>query len=234
MSLLKSNQLPSPLMPFSLADIERQAQAIIEQASKQAGEFLDKARDEAAALMVHGRELGLAQGHAEGVIHGRQEGRASGMVEAFNEYCVILSQLTETLASAAAEFDRRRQALEADAVREVVDLSLAIAQRITKLQGRLDGQVVMANVAEAMKLALHSADVRIAVNPAQKMLLNEALPKLKMQWPSLRHVEIVEDVSLAPGGCRIFTAQGQVDADMDSQLQRIAADLVPGGLEAKA
>jgi flagellar biosynthesis/type III secretory pathway protein FliH len=48
-----------------------------------------------------------------------------------------------------------------------------------------------------------------------------------MAWPQLKHIEIVHDASIAPGGCRIFTARGQVDGDLDTQLDRVIGELLP-------
>jgi flagellar biosynthesis/type III secretory pathway protein FliH len=79
-----------------------------------------------------------------------------------------------------------------------------------------------------MKLVVHAADLRIAVNPTQRETLAGALPRLSLQWPALAHVELLDDASIAPGGCRLYTRQGSVDADLDVQLRNIAADLVPG------
>jgi flagellar biosynthesis/type III secretory pathway protein FliH len=87
--------------------------------------------------------------------------------------------------------------------------------------------VLTENVRAAVKLVVHSADVRIAVHPTQKQSLTEALPQLRMQWPNLTHVEVIEDAEIAPGGCRVFTAAGQIDADLDCQIDRVAADLLP-------
>jgi len=36
---------------------------------------------------------------------------------------------------------------------------------------------------------------------------------------------------LAPGGCRIYTAQGEVDGDLDGQINRVVADLIPASTE---
>ncbi len=47
-----------------------------------------------------------------------------------------------------------------------------------------------------------------------------------MAWP-VGHVELVDDATLSPGGARIFTLGGMVDADLDVQIDRIVADLVP-------
>ena len=77
------------------------------------------------------------------------------------------------------------------------------------------------------KLVVKAADVRIAIHPSQRKTLDAALPRLALQWPSLSHVQIIEDPSIAPGGCRVFTEHGQVNADLDAQLDRIAGELLP-------
>jgi flagellar biosynthesis/type III secretory pathway protein FliH len=53
------------------------------------------------------------------------------------------------------------------------------------------------------------------------------LPLLRLEWPSLRHVELVEDATLSPGGCRVFTRGGRIDADLDEQLDRVIDELLP-------
>ena len=53
--------------------------------------------------------------------------------------------------------------------------------------------------------------------------------------PSYQPIVVVEDASLSPGGCRIFTNSGQIDGDLDGQIDRVAADLLPEeGSEAKS
>jgi flagellar assembly protein FliH len=96
----------------------------------------------------------------------------------------------------------------------------------------VDPDTLTENLAEAMKLVAHAADVRVAINPMQKSVLEAALPRLQLQWPELKHVELVEEATISPGGCRIFTARGHVDADLDAQLDRVVADLLPRDEEA--
>ena len=43
---------------------------------------------------------------------------------------------------------------------------------------------------------------------------------------------VVEDAALAPGGCRVHTRGGKIDASLDAQLDRITADLMPAPEEA--
>src|SRR5437763_396038 len=76
-------------------------------------------------------------------------------------------------------------------------------------------------------------DLRLAPHPLQIHVLTKARPKPPLRWPDLKHIELVEDETLAPGGCRIFTRHGRIDADLDGQLQRIAAELVPAPPDAQ-
>ncbi len=120
----------------------------------------------------------------------------------------------------------------------MLGLAIAIARRVTKRLGVLDGEVLTENVRAAMNMVVHSTDLRIALHPSQKQTFATALPQLKLEWPAFEHVEIVEDAELDPGGCRIFTRDGLVDADLNEQLNRIAAELLPapgtpGGAEAE-
>ena len=61
-------------------------------------------------------------------------------------------------------------------------------------------------------------------NPPDK---KKELPKLQLHWPNLKHVELVEDASVSPGGCRVMTRHGEVNAQIDTQLDRVIAELMP-------
>ena len=69
---------------------------------------------------------------------------------------------------------------------EVVRLAIAIADRVTKRRASLGPQVLTDNIIAAVKMVVHAADLRIAVNPAQRQTLLEILPKLAIEWPSAR------------------------------------------------
>jgi len=81
-----------------------------------------------------------------------------------------------------------------------------------------------------MTLAVHAADVRIALHPSQLQKLQQELPNLRLSWPQMKHVELVADESVAPGGVRIHSQHGQVDGQLDTQLDRIIRELMPGGV----
>lgn len=234
MALIKANDAPRALAPFSMKDIEKQARGMLLRARSQAEELLAAAQKEAEELRKQGKAQGLAEGKAEGLASGREEGIAAGREQALAEQKERLAALVETLVTGLTEFDRTRRELEEAGVRDVLELSIAIAERVTKRQGKLDASVAVLNAAEALKMVSHASDVRLAIHPDQKATLEDALPRLKLQWPTLKHVEIVADAMVTPGGCRLFTAQGEVDGDLDEQIKRVVSDLLPERQESLA
>jgi flagellar assembly protein FliH len=229
MPVIKSIHAPTSISPFSMKDIEAQARAILMRAQQQAEQLLAEAQVAADALKQEQKALGYAEGKQAGLDSGREEGKKTAHQQALNEHKQQFTQLIGALTAASKELNQSRKQLEAGAMTEVVKLAVSIARRVSKRYGELDPNVLTANVAEAMKLVVKSTDVRIAVHPTQQKTLAAVLPQLKLQWPALEHVAIAEDASISPGGCRIYAGQGQVDADLDTQVDRIAAELLPAG-----
>jgi flagellar assembly protein FliH len=227
MGLIKSFNTPTAMTRFSLADVERAAKNTLLRARQQAEQLLAAAQEEGETLKREAHAEGLARGHQEGTAQGLEQGRQAGHQQALNEHRAQLQQAVAALTKAATMLEAGRADLEATALTEVVKLSMAIARRVTKRQGMLDPQVLAGNLTEAMKLVIQSTDVRVAIHPSQRSTLDAALAQLRLQWPNLQHVKVIEESTLDPGGCRVFTEQGQVDADLAGQLDRIAAELLP-------
>jgi flagellar assembly protein FliH len=234
MGLIKSVNVPAAAASFSMRDIENHAKAILLRARQQAEALLVEAQREAEALKAAAHEEGLVEGRRDGLAKGKQEGAKAGAGQALAEHKAQLTAAVNALVATATQLEASRRDLEADGLKEVVALATAIARRVTKRQGMLDPGVLTENLNEAMKLVAHAADVRIALHPSQRKVLDETLPALRLAWPDLKHVELTEDPAVAPGGCRIFTARGQVDAELDAQLDRVVSDLLPSGAEAGA
>ena len=229
MGLIKAQHAPRELPPFSMRDIEQQAQEILLRARQKAEQLLAHAQVEAQKLRAQEKALGASEGREEGLRAGYEEGMASGTAQALDEHRASFTQLITALNEATQQIEQSRRQLEEEAMSEVVRLALAIADRVTKRRASIEPRVLTDNVVAAVKMVVHAADLRIAVNPSQRQTMLDILPKLAAQWPSLQHVELIEDAGVAVGGCRLQTRQGIVDADLNEQLNRIAAELVPSG-----
>ena len=234
MPLIKSINAPLNASPFSMRDIETQAKDLLLRARKQADALLQAAQQEAEVLKAAARTAGAAEGRSQGFAKGREEGFAAGRDAALAGHKAELLALIGALSGAATELDLARNHLQASALKDVLDLAIAIGERATKRMGRMDSSVAVNNTIEALKLVSHKSDLRIALHPTQKAIIAEILPRLQLQWPTLKHVELIEDDSILPGGCRVFTTQGSIDGDLNTQIDKIVADLLPQNQEVVA
>jgi flagellar assembly protein FliH len=225
MAVIKSTQPPQVLTPFTIHDMETQAQAMMDRARRAASLLLREAQRQGEELRSAAKAEGFTLGKKEGVAAGLIEGRKSGHEAALAEIRPKLTQTWNALTAAVDQLEASRIDLESAGITEVVNLAAAIARRVTKLQASIDPQVLIENLKEAMKIAVRAADVHVMIHPAQRQVLNEELPKLKMHWPQVKHVELIDDESVGLGGCRIMTRHGEVDAGIDEQLDRVIADL---------
>jgi flagellar assembly protein FliH len=227
MGLVKASAAPAGLSPFSMRDVEEQAKAMLVRARRAAEQLLVEAQREAAEMKRHAHAHGLAEGRVEGLNRGAAEGRAAGLQQALEEHRGQFTQAVGALGAAMTELDAARVRLESAALEEVVQLAIAVARRVTKRQGMIDPAVLAENLREAMNLVVHAGDVKVAIHPAQRAALEVALPAMRLEFPRLGHVELTDDPSIEPGGCRIYAGGGQIDATLDEQLDRVVADLLP-------
>ena len=223
MSLLRAASVPKSVVRYSLREFEAEARQRVEDARREAAEILATAQARAAELETAAREQARADGWRQGYEEGQQLGRAEALEQCGGDLrrsVAALAKLDESIESVRAE-------LETAALGDVVKLAVAIAERVTKRAGLIDPAVLTENVREALKLAVRGGNVRVAIHPRQRELLATILPQVQGEWATPRAFEIVEDETVTPGGCRIFTNDGQIDADLQSQLDRLAVRLLP-------
>ncbi len=182
MPLIKANNAPTSLSPFSMKDVEEAAKMVLLRARHQADRLLAQAQQAGEEIKAQARAEGALEGHAQGLAkglaQGREEGFKAGHDQALNEQRAQLTQLAKALADGAQAIEDARRDIDAAALKDVIKLAIRIAERVTKRVGLLDPNVAVANVQEALKLVLHASDVRIAIHPDQP-------PRWRKRFPAL-------------------------------------------------
>src|SRR5260221_6099474 len=153
MGLIKAESLPSTrVVPFSMANIEKQARARLARAQHQAEQVLAAAQREGELLREQARAEGAVAGHEQGLAHGLEEGTRLGREAALAEQREQLTAVVTALTAASEQFDTQRAELQVNVLREVVTLAVKIAERVTKRSGELDPAGLLGTVGEGLKL----------------------------------------------------------------------------------
>ena len=210
---------------FSLTDLEQQGRQILEAAQVRAQQTLRAAEQRGRQLREEqeqaGYQAGLEEGRAAGLEQSRQEARAAAVQEARQQIAALVRALTAAL----NEFEQVKRSLIASAESGLIELALAVARRVCKLEAGASSAAAQANVRALLEMVQHVGDAELRLNPAEYEQLRELAPELPAHAGQLRHGGIVADPGVGRGGCVLRTRDGEIDATIETQLQRIAAAL---------
>ena len=93
MPVIKSNNAPTNLTPFSMKDIEAQARAILMRAQQHAEQLLVEAQISAGELKDKALAEGIIEGRKTGIAKGTEEGKKLGQQQALAEHKAQLTQV---------------------------------------------------------------------------------------------------------------------------------------------
>lgn len=230
MALVKNSQakqMTRSAVVLDLGDLHIQGQRLIAQAKQQAEKILADARTEREQLIAGAAEEGRTEGHAQGHTEGLEEGRKSGREQAIQQAHEEFSNLQQTWTESLASFNAQRDDILDDARDAVLELAIEIAQRVIARAIAADPASVREQLAKAIELAAHASRLVIAVHPDDIPIVEEALPELMRTLANSAHTEITPDPALQPGSCVIQTPAGEIDASIETQINRIVEALTP-------
>ena len=169
-----------------------------------AEDFLESARAEADDI----RHQARTQGHAEGF--------EAGMAAAREE----LAPAAAALAEALAEVQRQR-AETADVVEErAVELALRIAEKVVAGTLEVQPERVVDVVRGALRCLVDRERVTVQVNTLDLELVREAVEPVVATLGGIDHFEVQEERRVSRGGATVRSAAGEVDATIETKLER--------------
>jgi flagellar assembly protein FliH len=177
--------------PFELAPLE--AVPVIEEPAGRSVSTIESVRQEA-----------FDEGFAAGVAHAQAQldGPASAM-------------------AAAAE---QLQAMRGDAAASVepaaVELALRIAEQALGAWLVADRGVVVEVVRGALRRLVERDRVLILVNPDDLEIVRDHAARLVGELGGIEHCEVQAERRVRPGGAIVRTAEGEVDATLETKLAR--------------
>ena len=177
--------------PFELAPLE--AVPVIEEPAGRAASTVESVRQEA-----------FDEGFAAGVAHAQAQ--------------------LDGPASAMAAAAQQLQALRGDAAASVepaaVELALRIAEQALGAWLVADRGVVVEVVRGALRRLVERDRVLILVNPDDLEIVRDHASRLVGELGGIEHCEVQAERRVRPGGAIVRTAEGEVDATLDTKLAR--------------
>ena len=143
---------------------------------------------------------------------GYAEGERAGLEAALEQYRGSIASFGRTVQDLAA----LKQNLRAEAEKELLELSLAIARRVVRRELSLDPTTVLALVRTCFEEYQRAEVHCVKVSPADF----EAVSAYFEENPA-QNLKIRADSAVSAGGAVFETSQGQLDARVETQLGEI-------------
>lgn len=213
------------LKPFHFSDMMGEVKEALISAQAEAARIVRQAKAQEETVHQAAWDLGFRSGFGKGMAEGAEQGRAEAFAAAMKEFEASQRSLVASCEQMIAQIESRRAAWEAAARQDLVDLAMAIARRVVRHVTERERRVVLANLEEAVRLAGKRSEVTVIVNPADAEAARVFARSMTEQQAACEHVQVIESAEISPGGCRVQWGSGAVDARIETQLDRIAAEL---------
>jgi len=230
MGLIRNKEAAAMLrdaVVLDLGDIAGQADAIRRKAREDADEILREARSQAEGVLAdkqdEGYRAGYEKGHEAEFAAGRDEGRR----QAISQMSDSIEQALGAWTDALNLFSACRENLQTEARHDVLCLALEIAERIVYRVVEQDPTVIEDQMAETLQLLAERTAVVIHVHPDDLETARAILPTLIERIENCADAALVPDEAVSRGGCRLRAGQGEIDARIETQIERIVRMLLP-------
>ena len=179
--------------------------------------------DEAAAVMS---ALAQAEADAERLrSQAREEGFAAGRAEAL----ATLQPALSALSAAVEQIETQRGALASELERRAVDFGLALAAKVLAGAVEAEPDRVLEAVRGALRGIVERERIIVQVNPEDLELVQAAMEDVRASLGGIDHCEVQAERRVGRGGCIVRTPVGDVDARVETKLER-AREVVAAAL----
>ena len=171
-----------------------------------------------AALSADERE---EQAYQKGFEEGRAQGQAEGETAGFERGTEKIEPLISSIKEALIQLNGIRKETYQQIEKEVVELALAIAQKVICREVATDKETVVCVAKEALAKVDDPGKITIKMNPADLDFINETKYQLANLTADVHNVTLEGEEGIQSGGCIIATELGEIDARIEKQLEAV-------------
>jgi flagellar assembly protein FliH len=225
--MLESLKTEIPLPDINLQTAAEQKE-LLNQAYSQAANIVKEAELQAEAIhaqIVQARSAWeqekarvVEAAKNEGFIQGVNEGKLQGYQECRDH--ILFAQ--EVIHHAKQDYEAQVAAAE----KTILSIGINAAEKIIGEKLTESEDCFLAIVKRALKEARDSREVQLHVHPCHYQFLLSRKDELSVLFPRETNIYIYPDDELSESSCLIESANGRIDASIDSQLEELKRKLL--------
>lgn len=202
---------------FNIEDMQSRARDYLLEMQGQAAELIEKAKQEAVVIKNKARQEGIQAGQAE--MQKKIEETAAKLSDQRCRTAIEGCELT------VAKINESTSQWLSDWRNQTVTIAAKIAEKVVRAHMRDNNELLRVWMEEAIVAMRDERDLRVLVNPDDFAIAGRFLQNLSRTVPHAGNVEVVPDPEVKPGGCIVKSKNGQIDQQLETQLQRLVDQL---------
>ena len=210
------------IQTFNYDEIRQRCLEYIEEIRLQAREMLESATSESEQI----RQQAFSDAREAGYAEGLRQAEHDVQVKAQELCAQNMATTLPALQAAAAALNEERDVWRAEWESIAIRFSALIAKKLIRRELSQCPELSTEMVLKTLELASGSSNVRLLLNPQDMEQLGEQGLQQINEILRSADSQLVADESISPGGCVIHTQHGKIDAQIETQLDRICAELV--------
>lgn len=210
-------------------EVEAEAAKTLKMAKEAAASISDAARAEAEAIKKSARlEVDSLRDKAykEGYTLGEEKGIAAGESQGMHEASLDWQNLMKESEALINELQTSRMGILKASEEEMLKLIIAFARSVIKIEPIAQPEIVLRNIDQALNRVSEVDKIVMRINLRDKSMCQAHKDQFMARLSSVSELRIVEDSSLSPGGIKIETGVGTIDATIESQAKELEKALL--------
>ena len=211
---------------FQFADIEQAVEQRCDEqwqaAQEQARRLILDAEAQAAQIRTEAWQLG----HTTGSLQAEDEFDARVEAEVHQRVEERLRHLVPALRTATERLTADREQLLLQWESAAIRLSLTVAERIVRRELRQHPTAPRGLIADVLQLAQGASAIVLRLHPSDVQDIEAHSDDWRQLLSGTANLKVVPDAGITRGGCLLETPDGTIDGRIETQLARIADELL--------
>ena len=185
----------------------------------------DQKETEFIPFGVYGGEIDPVKGAKKRVAILEQEGYEKGFAQGQNDGFEMgekkALKVIENVENLLIEMNRFKFNILKRHEKEILEIIFAIAEKIIHYQIDTSDEIIKESIVQALRLTVDKSQVVLRVNPEDYDYVEKLRPDLFSKIKDMKSIIVNSDTSISRGGCFLETNNGDVDATVETQLEKI-------------
>lgn len=201
----------------NLLAAREEARRVVDEAVEEAQRVKDEALQDAEFIRAQAAEQGRQDG--------AEQARAEALAQVKAEWDERIRTLQDDVNQVIAAIQAERANMWKQTEKDIVAFAVEMAQKIIKTEVQQNPKVIGDVIRHALRRVVSKERIRIRINPLDIEAVRAQREDLLLVLDGAEHLDIIDDRRVQQGGCLIETTAGNIDAKIDTQLERVVSAL---------